>query len=289
MTDPLQITEYQCNLCGNKRFKYRDPLTRRLGCDPHKHKVVKCSKCTLHSLFPIPTDSELDLIYANYADQGNRIAVETFRMENVYPNKIALIKKYVSNGTRILDIGAGIGGFAAIAKREGFHVVGVEFQREQCVLAKQLFNADLICNTFEEFLKQNTTMYDAIHLHHVLEHLRDPKGALLNAGRILKPNGIIVLEVPNQFFVLKHELYQILGKVNSKKPYNPYHHLYFFSPITLEKMLRIGGYDVVELNEMRQDITRTFRNRMNCFLSYALRMGVSSRIEAVARWDGYIK
>jgi 2-polyprenyl-3-methyl-5-hydroxy-6-metoxy-1,4-benzoquinol methylase len=239
-------------------------------------------------LFPVPTTAELEQIYANYAEQGDRIKVERYRMEHIYPKKIALLMKHVSSGNKILDIGAGLGGFAAVAKRNGFAVNGVEFERQQCDLAKTLFDVELICSTFEEFFGACKTKYDAIHLHHVLEHLRDPKQVLLNANKILNDNGTLILEVPNQFFVLKSEVYARLGRMRFGKPYNPYHHLYFFSPYTLKAMLRTSGFRIVEFNEVYNGTNRTVKNTINHALSRVFKMGVSSRIEVVAsRIDGF--
>jgi 2-polyprenyl-3-methyl-5-hydroxy-6-metoxy-1,4-benzoquinol methylase len=239
-------------------------------------------RCTLHSLFPIPTIAELEQIYSNYAEQGDRINVERSRLQHIYPGKIALIAKHVSGGNQILDIGAGLGGFAALARKNGFAVTGVEFEKQQCILAKQLFDVDLICSSFEEFFKTSKTTYDVIHLHHVLEHLRNPKEVLVNARAILKENGKLILEVPNQFFVLKNEVYSRLGRLRFKKPYNPYHHLYFFSPYTLKIMLRASGFRILEYNEVHEGSNRTLKNRINHAVSRVFKMGISSRIEVVA-------
>jgi 2-polyprenyl-3-methyl-5-hydroxy-6-metoxy-1,4-benzoquinol methylase len=274
--------QYECNLCGNHTYKHRHHLTSRLGCDPEKFNVVQCSHCTLHSLFPIPTRSELEQIYANYAEQGDRIRVEQSRMDNIYPKKLALVMKHVSSGNKILDIGAGIGGFTALAKRNGYAVTGVEFEKQQCALAKKLFDVDLICSTFENFFEECTAKYNVVHLHHVLEHLRNPKEVLLKINEILEDNGKVILEVPNQFFVLKTELCTWFGRVPWKKPYNPYHHLYFFSPHTLEAMLRAAGFNIIELNQVYERVGNTAKTKINYALSRMLKMGISSRIEVVA-------
>jgi 2-polyprenyl-3-methyl-5-hydroxy-6-metoxy-1,4-benzoquinol methylase len=274
---------FQCNLCAGRKFHYRDQLTERLGCDRQKYNIVKCKKCGLHSLFPIPNDLELEYIYENYTKKGNRIAVEEFRMKNIYPKKVNLIRKYIPQTGDILDIGAGIGGFAITAKRGGFHVTGIEPQIEQCTVAKELFGLDLLCSKFEQFQHDNTTCYDAVHLHHVLEHLQDPKSALLAIRERIKENGILILEVPNQFFVLKTELFAKFGKRHFDKSNNPYHHIHFFSPYTLRRMVGESGFKVLELNNISNDTeNRRFKKTINHIISSIFRMGTSSRIEVVA-------
>ena len=275
--------EYQCNLCTGKDFIYRDNLTDRLGCDRQRHSVVKCKGCSLHSLFPIPSGTELESIYEDYAKKGNRINVEKLRIKDVYPKKIDLIRKYNPETKTILDIGSGLGGFASIAKKAGFDVTGLEPQKEQCEIANELFHIELYCTNFEKFCNDDKKKYDVVHLHHVLEHLRDPKGTLLGIKEKLTENGMLILEVPNQFFSLKTELYAKIGKANFEKSLNPYHHIYFFSPYTLKEMLLKTGFKILELNDVsRHSSNSNIKNRLKHLLSHMLRMGTSSRIEAIA-------
>jgi 2-polyprenyl-3-methyl-5-hydroxy-6-metoxy-1,4-benzoquinol methylase len=275
--------EYQCNLCAGKNFIYRDSLTDRLGCDRQRHSVVKCKGCSLHSLFPIPSGTELESIYEDYAKKGDRINVEKLRIKDIYPNKIDLIRKYKPETKTMLDIGSGLGGFASVAKKSGFEVTGLEPQKEQCDMANELFHVDLYCTNFEKFYYQDRKKYDVVHLHHVLEHVRDPKGTLLGIREKLNENGILILEVPNQFFSLKTELYAKLGKANFEKSLNPYHHIYFFSPYTLKKMLLKTDFKILELNDVSKHPSKSnFKNTIKHLLSSILRMGTSSRIEAVA-------
>ncbi|MFX1590528.1 MAG: class I SAM-dependent methyltransferase, partial [Promethearchaeota archaeon] len=195
--------------------------------------------------------------------------------------KIDLIRRFSPGAKKILDIGAGIGGFKSLAEENGYDVIGIEPEESQVNIAKINFNVDLVCTTFESFSQSNNTKFDVIHLHHVLEHLRNPKKILLEIKNMLNDTGILIVEVPNQFFVLSKEIYVKLGKIKLKKPYNPYHHVNFFSPSTLKKLFEDCSYKIIELNQPKK-YSKKLLHRVYLLLANIIKMGISTRIEIIA-------
>jgi 2-polyprenyl-3-methyl-5-hydroxy-6-metoxy-1,4-benzoquinol methylase len=118
-------------------------------------------------------------------------------------------------------------------------------------------------------------------MHHVLEHLQHPKDILRKIRKILSPEGIIIFEVPNQFFVFTREVKIMLKVKKSEKPYNPYHHIYFFSPYTLKNLIEAGGYNIYELNQIPSIVTNSLKVRVYKSLANLFRMGYTNNIEAV--------
>ncbi len=276
---------FNCNICNSERYSESKRLTRRLSHEKSRYSVVKCKGCGLYSLCPIPNDDELKEIYRGYAKKGDRVSVEKKRIKEIYPEKISLIRKYKPEGCKILDIGAGLGGFVSTAALEGFDIMGVEYVHEQCELARKLYGVNLICDKIESFCARNDRRFDVVHLHHVLEHLQAPKDTLLIIrDELLAQDGLLLLEVPNQFFKLKKELNVIIGKVKANFPYNPYHHIYFFSPTTLRRTLSKCGYIIYELNQLgpKQSMI-SLRSYAHSFIAKVIGMGVTGRIEIVAK------
>ena len=271
---------FLCEICGSKKYSLSKKLTKRLvGNEKAKFYVVKCKKCNLHSLYPIPSDSDFKWIYNNYSSQGNRIEVEKLRIEKTYPAKIAKIMQYHSN-PKVLDIGAGLGGFCFTSKMNGLQTVGIELEPEQVTLAKQIFDVELINLSIEDFLISNDQTFDVIHMHHVLEHLQNPKNTLFQIQKILSPEGIIILEVPNDFFVFVREIKIMLKLKIPVKPYNPYHHIYFFSPYTLRNLVESAGYNIYEFNQIPSNYY-SIKAKIYRLLANISRMGYASCIEAV--------
>ncbi|MEO8933676.1 MAG: class I SAM-dependent methyltransferase [Xanthomarina sp.] len=246
----MSIIKYNCNLCKGEQFTERKSLTKSLGIkENEKYKVVSCNSCSLHSLHPIPNNKEFKEIYDNYAEHGDRIEVEKKRMETIYPEKIKLINQYGPNLKSILDIGAGNGGFVSIAKSNNYEVTGIELNNEQVEHAKKVFDVDLINKTFEDFILTNKSSFDIVHLHHVFEHVQNPLEILLDIKKVISKDGLLLLEVPNQFFTFPSQLMFKLRIKSYRKPYNPYHHLYFYSRKTLLEFFKKSGFDVIMLND----------------------------------------
>lgn len=85
--------------------------------------------------------------------------------------------------------------------------------------------------------------FDVVMLMNVLEHLGDPVAVLKEIReKVLAPNGVLVIEVPNEF-----NAFQVCGqKINNLHQWwvAPPGHLNYFSGQTLRRLLEGLGYDV---------------------------------------------
>jgi len=98
----------------------------------------------------------------------------------------------VSEGNNLLDIGAGTGDFLLAAKRKKWNVDGIEPNEQARKLASEKgieLQQDLA--SFKE------GSFDVISMWHVLEHVPDLEVQLKELYRLLKPNGVAVIAVPN--------------------------------------------------------------------------------------------
>lgn len=97
----------------------------------------------------------------------------------------------------ILDIGCGFALGMQYFKRYGADVHGmdpspeaIEFACEKGVDAKV---------GFDDFTLFGDKKFDVVMLVNVLEHLRDPADVLRRIRDLLKPDGLLILDVPNEF------------------------------------------------------------------------------------------
>lgn len=85
--------------------------------------------------------------------------------------------------------------------------------------------------------------FDVVTLMNVLEHLSDPVRVMEEIrGKVLKPGGLLVIEVPNDFNDL-----QVAGQQLHQLPewwVSPPAHLNYFSGETLSRLLRGTGFQV---------------------------------------------
>ncbi|WP_432222632.1 class I SAM-dependent methyltransferase [Flavobacterium sp. TMP13] len=107
-------------------------------------------------------------------------------------NKLSLINTEQPQKGLLLDIGAGTGDFLLVAKENGWQTVGVEPSPR----AKKIAIGKGI--TFVEQIKSlENSSFDVITMWHVLEHVPDLDLQIQELKRLLKPNGTLLVAVPN--------------------------------------------------------------------------------------------
>lgn len=100
---------------------------------------------------------------------------------------------------------------------------------------------DILQSDFDVTIFKNR--FDVILLPEVLEHLPNPGMALVHLGNILdvNPGSLLVITVPNAFS--KEHFAAAASSVEMVHP----DHYYYFSPITLKKLLKDSGFVNVEI------------------------------------------
>ena len=156
-------------------------------------------------------------------------------------NKVNLINSKSAKGS-LLDIGAGTGDFLATAKKDGWQIKGIEPSAKAKSIAKSKDVA--FAESLEELPSQS---FDVITMWHVLEHVPNLDEYLSELKRLIKPNGTIVVAVPN-YKSFDAEFY---GKYWAA--YDVPRHLWHFSKTAIEKLFSEKGMMVQEIVPMKFD------------------------------------
>lgn len=217
------------------------------GCLQHKiifhnpKNVIKCNNCELTSVFPLPNNKELDSYYSRSDLLENTGFAQWFKhspksLEKLWLNRIGEINKY-KNGGKILDVGAGMGEFLFYANKNGWEVFGTEISLPQVKFAKDKFGINVFHGVLE---KANfpANYFDVVNICHVLEHMNDPVSTLTEISRILKDNGLLIVEVPNL---------NMLFRRSYKVSFDEAQHAYHFSQDTLQRLIIKAGFKIREL------------------------------------------
>ena len=132
--------------------------------------------------------------YISHTD-GNKSLFEKLyqAVKNIaLKNKLNLINRLSENKGKILDIGAGTGDFLAFVKQNGWQTIGVEPSQKAKEIA--LKKGVEFANETSELENQS---FDIITMWHVLEHVPDLEKQIQELKRLLKPNGTLIVAVPN--------------------------------------------------------------------------------------------
>jgi len=105
-------------------------------------------------------------------------------------------------GRAVLDLGAGMGGFAVAVAREGARIAAMEFNGDYCGITRlrgRRYGLDLpVARGAGEALPFGAEGFDLVCAWDVLEHVQDPWAVLDEAWRVLRPGGAFLLTVVNR-------------------------------------------------------------------------------------------
>ena len=157
-------------------------------------------------------------------------------------NKLNLINSLQPAKGNILDIGAGTGDFLSVVQENGWNTIGVEPSEKAKAIAK---------NKGVAFVDQTSALennsFDIITMWHVLEHVPNLDNQLKELKRLLKPNGNLIIAVPNfKSFDAKH--YGHLWAA-----YDVPIHFWHFSKTSIKKLFAKEAMELVQVLPMKFD------------------------------------
>lgn len=193
-------------------------------------KLVECTDCGLVRAHPIPSELELARYNASYwtnahgevEDGASRVArafragMAKVRVANLfdYANKVDV------DINSVLEIGPGDGAFAqrllAEVTKCQYSVVEADVSRHARLASRGI----AVVTDLNSLPSQS---FDVLVLSHVVEHVADPHELLTGLLALLRPGGIIYVDVPCRDDLHKEE----------DEP-----HIYFFDKRTLSSLLK---------------------------------------------------
>ena len=241
--DKAEVINVPCPLCDSDEYKEIYKERGSLG-------IVRCRNCNLIYVNPRLADPEK--IYWGDAEKYFQEARFIFEgkmphhRDKNYLEDLELIHGYKPSGN-FLDVGTNMGFFLRNAKRwGGWNLYGVEPSPSLSDLARRYFGL----NVKTAFLKDanfENEFFDVVVLTDVFEHITNPEKMLLEIQRILKPDGILFIKVPNGLFnILKFRIAKLMGRLKNYDIFDSYEHVVHYSGDTLKKMLKKYGFEVIK-------------------------------------------
>jgi len=157
-----------------------------------------------------------------------------------------IVTELSRNGCKdILEIGCGVGDLGSMLRLNKFDYVGLEPCREA---AKEVEKKDLdvmLCDLDYYYNNSNGHKHDAVIMMNVLEHVREPAKFISVAKSLLKPGGLLIVQVPNDFSILQMATDNYRRKPDKEFPYwvaIP-DHINYFKLASLKAMVEGEGFD----------------------------------------------
>lgn len=205
-----------------------------------------CCNCKTISMRNLPNEKKILEHYKKKNNKdGNYLLNKNYQdyHNDIYQPILRMIKKRIKhiNIPKILDIGCFTGAFLTMCKNEGWKVSGYEFQDIAVKIAnKNLgFNAVKKINLNKKILRYHN--YDVVTLIGVVEHLKNPVRIIKNTSKLIKKNGIILIQTPNSTSLIS----RILGKF--WPCIAPIEHINLFSEHSLRMQFNNSNFRNIEV------------------------------------------
>ncbi len=160
-----------------------------------------------------------------------------------------LFDRYVAATDQVIDLGCGSGIFSNYLAQKGCIVTGIDGSETMIALCKQKRTSTtarfavgtLPLKTLTPFPAQ-----DVVVMSSILEYLSDMTGMLEQVRLLLKPNGLLLVSIPNERSVYRHverQLFRVLAR--------PVYYQYIrntATETTFNRQLAEAGFTPVETN-----------------------------------------
>lgn len=195
----MSVELRNCPLCEGNRFEQVYLARDRHYGISGSYRIVRCSECWLMFLNPMYSSEELAPLYpADYYAYQDNLITDGWKH---------FIKRMLRYGTgtqdpkfakpgRMLDIGCGSGWFIHNMQDRGWEAYGVEINDVAAQMGRSKWGLKIFSGTLKQ-ANFPAEHFDYIRSNHSFEHISDPNETLDEIRRILRPDGKLLIGVPN--------------------------------------------------------------------------------------------
>jgi SAM-dependent methyltransferase len=233
------LAEKKCKICGDTGFRLLKKQSLFLGMNGRETAIIQCNKCGTVTRIPsLFEGADLQKLAPAQLRENTVFVGGDAEKPSAYFTRRLQFAASAVKGKKLLDIGCGTGSFLKLAQTLGWAVTGTEFTK---ATVDKLNSEGINClhGNLENPALQGS-QFDFIHLNHVFEHVEDPVALLRQAGALLAPGGMLLIEVPNEFNGLVQRIKCFAG-FNGAGKTSFFEHEWFFSPQTLSATTRLAG------------------------------------------------
>ncbi|MGJ7029857.1 class I SAM-dependent methyltransferase [Niabella hirudinis] len=280
-----QVHYKDCPVCGSTQIRSVF-LVKDYTVSGEVFPIEECGSCSLRFTQDVPDQESIGSYYKSedYISHSNTSKGLVSRMyqkvrTRTMQQKAAMVARYTGKRAgRLLDLGCGTGTFLNTMKNRGWEVAGLEPDADARAMAKTLYNLDVAPS--HEIYQVAGEQFDAITLWHVLEHVHELHAYMEQLKRMLKPDGVLLIAVPN-YTSRDAAIYEQYWAA-----YDVPRHLYHFSPEAMKTLTGQHGLRIIKLLPMWFDsfyvslLSSRYKYGNTRYIGAGLH-GLSSNINAV--------
>lgn len=234
----------KCPICNSENniqvFSQKFDNLIELNTDEYIQKIVICKDCGFVFNNPCPSYAELSKHYTSWSNYEipQTKGKASSEMANKWLRTFNFVKKSFPENFRgyALEVGCATAFGLSIFKSNGWDVIGLDPSEKATELAKEQYGIEVIKSLFDINLFKGKK-FDLIIFSHVLEHIISPDELVKELIPILRPNGLVYIEVPN------------MSNPDVPIGYFTYEHLNYFTPTALTNLMGANGYDLDRMEQ----------------------------------------
>jgi 2-polyprenyl-3-methyl-5-hydroxy-6-metoxy-1,4-benzoquinol methylase len=253
-----------------------------------KFDLLYDGKLDMLETFPQPKAEELSGYYESdeyisHTDSKETVVDKLYQIvkKHALSNKLKLINSFKTADKNLLDVGCGTGDFLLVCKNNGWKVTGVEPNAKAKIAAENKLNGKSASEIYPEINQiNNEAQFDVITLWHVLEHVPNLEAYISILKKLLKPDGILIVAVPNFKSYDANHYKQFWAAFDVPR------HLWHFSKKSIHLLFEKHEMSIVKILPMWFDsfyvslLSEKYKNGKGNFLK-AFYIGFISNIKAI--------
>ena len=197
--------------------------------------IFECSVCGLVQACCAPVSYFREVIRTN----AFSAEMQAFRANFLHD----FVSRFVLKGKSILEIGCGHGEYLDLFHNEGLICSGTEFGEAAAEACKAKGHRVQKCFPDQPTVLLENAPFDCFATFNFLEHWPEPSLVLKSIHANTTMDAIGIVEVPNFEMILKENLFsEFIAD-----------HLSYFTRDTLDLLLRLNGFDVIECRSIWHD------------------------------------
>jgi SAM-dependent methyltransferase len=195
--------------------------------------IVRCTSCGHMQVQELPAEEVLAEEYADVFDQA--YIGEEAGQRATARRALDRIERHVGVGS-LCDLGTWVGFLPSEAERRGWSATGVEPSRFAAAYARDKVGVDVTQGSIAQ-AELPAGSFDAVVMGDVIEHLPDPGAGVRRAARLLRPQGVLYLMLPDAGSAVARALGSRWWSVLPT-------HVHYFTRASIARLLVANGFAV---------------------------------------------